>query len=113
LGRPETDTTPETVTTNDIAVAFAALQVELTGLRGRVAEVPASDEPGETKDENRRPEQFDVLADRGDHLREEAVAGTKSANAAMDKTETPISAPENEEVVESPRKRSWWGRLVR
>jgi hypothetical protein len=53
------------------------------------------------------------LRNKADHLREEAAAGTKSGNAAMDKTETPIPTPTNEEVVETLPKRSWWRRLVR
>jgi hypothetical protein len=109
----QTGATPETVGANDIAVAFAALQVELTGLLGRVAEVRANDELREDNHENRRPEQLDVIADKGDHLRKEAAPSMKSANAAIDKTETPIPTPTNEEAVETPRKRSWWRRLVR
>ena len=112
LGQPERDATPETVAPNDIAIAFAALQVELTALLGRVAETQANDELREDNAENFRPEQLDVVADEAD-LPEEAAAGTKSANAAIDKTETPIPTPPNEEVVETPRKRFWWRRLVR
>ena len=108
----QTGATPETVGPNDIAVAFAALQVELTGLLGRVAQVRANDELREDNHENRRPELLDVIADKGDHLRKEAAPSMKSANAAIDKTETPIPTPTNE-AVETPRKRSWWRRLVR
>jgi hypothetical protein len=97
----QTGATPETVATNDVAVAFAALEVELTGLLGRIAEVRANEGPREDNPE------------KADHLREEAAAGRKSANAAIDKTETPIPTPANEEVVETSRKRSWWRRLVR
>jgi hypothetical protein len=113
LERPETGATPETAATNDVAVAFAALQVDLTGLLGRPAEVRANDELREDKDENRGPEQLDVIADKADHLPEEAAVGMKNANAAIDQTETPIRTPTNEEVVETARKRSWWRRLVR
>jgi hypothetical protein len=110
LRQPETVATPDTVAANDIAVAFAALQVELRGLLGRGAEAGANDELCEDNVDNRRPEQFDVLADKANHLREEAAAGTTSANA--DKTETPIPTPTNAEVVETSPKRSWWRRLV-
>jgi hypothetical protein len=112
LGRPETGATPETAETNDIAVAFAALQLELRGLLGRVAEVRANDEPGKDKDENRRPERLDVIADKADQLREEAAAGMKSANAPIDETETPIPTPTNGEVAEKPSKRPWWRQLM-
>jgi hypothetical protein len=111
--RPETVATLEAVATNEIAVAFAALQVELTGLLGRVAEVRANAEPREDNIDNRRPERLDFIAEKADHLGEEAAPSMKSANAAIDKTETPIPTPTNEEVVETPRKRSWWQRLVR
>jgi hypothetical protein len=110
---PETGATNEMVASNDIAVAFATLQVELRGLLGRVAEVRANGEPREDNIDNRRPERLDVIADKADHLREDAAPGMKSANAAIDETETPIPTPTNEEVVETPRKRSWWRRLVR
>jgi hypothetical protein len=96
----QTGATPVTVATNDVAVAFAALQVELTSLLGRIAEVRAS-------------ERLRGDPEKADHLREEAAAGTKSANAAIDKAETPIPTPASEEVVETPRNRSWWRRLVR
>jgi hypothetical protein len=109
----QTGATTETVATSDVAVAFAALQVELTGLLGRVAEVRTNDELRDDNHENRKPEQLDVIADKGDHLRKEAAPSLKSANAAIDKTETPIPTPTNEEAVETPRKRSWWRRLVR
>jgi hypothetical protein len=112
LRRPEKDVTPEAGPTNDMAVAFAALQVELTGLLGRVAEVRANDEPGEDKDENHPSEQLDVVADQADHLPEEAAAGMKNANAAIDETETPIPIPTNEEVAEKPPKWSWWRQLM-
>ena len=108
----QTGPTPETVATNDVAVAFAALQVELTSLLGRIAEVRPNDELREDNPENRRPEQVDVIADKADHLCEEAPS-TKSAIAAIDKTETPIPAPTSEGVGERLRKRSWWRRLVR
>jgi hypothetical protein len=109
----QTGATPETVATNDLAVAFAALQVELTSLLGRNAEARANEELRENNHENGSSKQLDVIADKADHLGEEASTGTKSANAAIDKTETPIPTPTNEEVVETPRKRSWWRRLVR
>jgi hypothetical protein len=104
--------TPETVATNDVAVAFAALQLELTGLLGRIAEVRANAEPRGDNHENRSSKQRDVIADKADHLREEAAPGTKNANAAIDKTKMPIPTQTIEEVVETPRKRSWWWRLV-
>jgi hypothetical protein len=75
--------------------------------------VRANDELREDKDENRRPEQLDVIADKADRLREGAAPSMKSANAAIDQTETPIPTPTNEEVVETARKRSWSRRLVR
>jgi hypothetical protein len=112
-GRPKTDATPEAVASKDMALAFAALQVELRGLLGRPAEVRANDELREGKDENRRPEQLDLTPDKADHLGEEAAPGMKSANAAIDKTETPIPTPTTEGVVETACKRSWWRRLVR
>jgi hypothetical protein len=34
-------------------------------------------------------------------------------NAAIAETETPIQTTTNEEVAETPRKRSWWWRLAR
>jgi hypothetical protein len=110
---PETGATNEMVASNDIAVAFAALQIELTGLLGWVTEVRANDGLREDNDENRRPEQIDATADKADDLDEEAAPSMKSANAAIDETETPIPRPTNEEVAETPRKRSWWRRLVR
>jgi hypothetical protein len=90
LARPDTGATPETIATSDVAVAFAALQVELRGVLGRVAEVRANDEPGEDKDENHPLEQLDVTADQADHLREEVAPGMKSANAAINETKAPI-----------------------
>ena len=107
----QTDATPETVATDDVAVAFAALQAELTSLLG--AEVRANDELREDKDENRRSEQVAVIVDKRDHLRKGAAPTMKSANATIDKTETPIPTTTNEEVAETLRKRSWWWRLVR
>jgi hypothetical protein len=109
----QTGPTPETVGANDIAVAFAALQVELTGLLGRVAEVRVNDELREDNRENRSSKQLDVIADKEGSPTRRAAPSLKSANAATDKTETPIATPTNEEVAETPRKRSWWRRLVR
>jgi hypothetical protein len=105
----QTGATPETVATNDVAVAFAALRVELTGLLGRTAEVRANEQLREDQDnhENRSLNQLDVVAGDADHPREEAAPST-----TIDKTEKPIPTPTNEEVVETPRKRSWWRRLV-
>jgi hypothetical protein len=111
LGRPKTDTTPETVATNDVAVAFAALQLELRGLLGRVAEGRANDELREDKEEKRRPEQLDVIADKREQRREEAAAGMKSANGPMDETESRIPTA-NVGVVEKPSKRPWWRQLI-
>ena len=54
----------------------------------------ANDELREDKDENRRPEQLDVIADKADRLREGAAPSMKSANAAIDQTETPIPTPD-------------------
>jgi hypothetical protein len=108
----QTGATPETVATNDVAVAFAALEVELTSLLGRIAEVPANQELREDNHENRSSKQLDVIVDKADHLREEVAAGTESAIAAIDKTETPIPTPTNKEAAETPRRRSWW-RLAR
>jgi hypothetical protein len=82
----QTGATSEAVATNDVVVAFAALEVELAGLLGRIAEVRANQGLREDNPE------------KADHLREEAPAGAKSPSAAVDKTET-------------PRKRSWWRRL--
>ena len=104
----QTGATPETTATNDVAVAFAALQVELTDLLARIAEVRAS----EDNHENRSSKQLDVIADKADHLREEAAAGSKRATAAINETETSIPTPTNEVVVEMPRKRPWWRRFV-
>jgi hypothetical protein len=112
VGRPETSATPETAATNDIAVAFAALQVELRGLLGQVAEVGANDEQHEDKDANRQAEQLDVVADKVAHLREEAATGVDKTNAVIAETETPIPAPTNEKVAETPPKRPWLRRLV-
>ena len=109
----QTGVTPETVPTNDIAVAFAALQVELTSLLGRIAEVPANKERCEDNHEDRSSKQLDVIVDKADRLTRRDGPGTKSANAAIDKSETPIPTPPNKEVAETPRKRSWWRRLVR
>jgi hypothetical protein len=75
--------------------------------------VRPNEELREDNHENRSSKQLDVIADKADHLREEAAAGTKSASAAIDKTGTPIPTPPNAGVVETLRKRSWWRRLVR
>jgi hypothetical protein len=112
LERPETRATTEMVASNDIADAFAALQIELTGLLGRVTEVRANDGLREDNDENRPSEQLDVIADQADHLPVEVAPGTKNANAAIDETETPIPTPTNEEVAEKPPKWSWWRQLM-
>jgi hypothetical protein len=104
----QTGATPETVVTNDVAIAFAALQVELMSLLGRIPELRANDELREDNHENRSLKQPDVIAGEADHSREEAAP-----SATIDKTETPISTPPSEEVVETPRKLSWWRRLVR
>jgi hypothetical protein len=109
----QTGATPETVATNDVAVAFAALQAELTSLLGRIAEVRPNEELREDSHESHSSKQLDVVAGKADHLGEEAAAGTESANAAIDKTEALIPTPTDEEVVKTPSKRSWWRRLVR
>ena len=106
----QTGATPETVATDDVAVAFAALQAELTSLLG--AEVRANGELREDNLQNGSSKQLDVIAGKADHLCEEAAAGTESANAAIDKTGASIQTPTNEEVVETPSKRSWWRRLM-
>jgi hypothetical protein len=111
LGRSEPSTTPETAATNDIADAFAALQVELRRHLGQVAEVRANDELHEDKDANRPPEQLDVIAAKVAHLREEAATGMERAKAVIAERETPIPAP-NKKVTETPPKRPWWRRLA-
>ncbi len=108
VGQPETDPRLEAAGTNDMAVAFTALQVELTRLLGR----PANNELREDDHENRSSEQLDFIADKPDHIREEAAAASTSSSAAIDKTEKPIPTSTNEEVSETPRKRSWWRRLA-
>ena len=108
----QTGATPETTATNDVAVAFAALQVELTDLLARIAEVRANEELREDNHENRSSKQLDVIADKADHIREEAAAASKRATAAINETETSIPTPTNEVVVEMPRKRPWWRRFV-
>lgn len=109
VGQPETDPTFEMAATNEMAVAFAALQVELTGLLARTAKVRANEERREDNSSTQR----DVFADKADHLHEEAAAAMTSSSAALDKTEPLIPTPTNETVVETLRKRSWWRRLVR
>ena len=49
----QTGATPETIVTNDVAVAFAALQVELTSLLGRIPELRANEELREDNHESR------------------------------------------------------------
>jgi hypothetical protein len=61
----QTGATPETIATNDVAVAFAALQVELTGLLGRIAEEQANERLREDNPE------------KADHLREEVAGGPR------------------------------------
>jgi hypothetical protein len=111
-GRPEPAASPETAATNDIAVAFAALGVELKGLLEQAADTPPNDELREDKDENRRPVQLEVIADTTADLREEAATAMKTANAAADATERPIPMATKEEVAETPLKRPWWRHLV-
>ena len=113
LGRAEKDTKRETAATNDVAVPFAALQVELTGLLAPIAKVRVTEELREDDHENRSSEQLDSIANKPDHLREEAAATTTSSSAAIDKTETQIGTRTSEAVIETPRKWSWWPRLVR
>jgi hypothetical protein len=65
MGEPETNATSETATTNDIAVAFAALGAELRGLLGQVAEVKANDELHEATAAYRPQERLDVIGEGG------------------------------------------------
>jgi hypothetical protein len=111
MGGPQTSATSEAATTNDIAVAFAALGAELRGLLGQVAEVGASDELHETSDANRPPERLNVIGDQVAHPAEEAATEMEKANALIAESETPIPAPTNEKVAETPKQR-WWRRLV-
>jgi hypothetical protein len=111
IGGRETGATSETATTNDIAVAFAALGAELRGLLGQVAEVGANDELDEDKDANRPPERLDVIADKVAHPPEEAATGMEKANAVIAETETQIPPLTNDKVAETPNQ-PWWRRLV-
>jgi hypothetical protein len=49
----QTGATPETIVTNDVAVAFGALQVGLTSLLGRILELRANKELREDNHESR------------------------------------------------------------
>jgi hypothetical protein len=49
----QTGATPGTIVTNDVGVAFAALQVELTSLLGRIPELRANEEIREYNHESR------------------------------------------------------------
>src|SRR5580658_10177879 len=66
----QTGATLETIVTNDVAVAFAALQVELTSLLGRIPELRANEELREDNHESRHQTQLDVITGKADDLRE-------------------------------------------
>jgi hypothetical protein len=114
LGSPETGATPHTAAASDVAVAFAALQLELRGLLAGVGEPRSNDELRADKDEDRdrRSEHVDAIADKADPLREEAAAGAKSANPAIAETTTPIPSPTNRHIAEKPSKQPWWRQLM-
>jgi hypothetical protein len=78
----------------------------------RIAGVRPNEELREDDHQNRSSKQLDVIADKADHVGEKAAAGTKSGSDAIGKTEAPIPTPPNAGGVETPRKRSWWRRLV-
>jgi hypothetical protein len=103
---------PEAAAADDIAVAFAALQVELTGLLGLAAEVRANNELRREKDEIRPPNSLDALAENEAHLREEPAIGTEKANDGIAETEAPIPTLAKAEAAETPHKRPWWRRLA-
>jgi hypothetical protein len=75
LGRSEPAAPPETAATSDIAIAFAALGVELKGLLEEACKAPAGDQPRGRNDENSLPEQLDLVADKADRFRAEAATG--------------------------------------
>jgi hypothetical protein len=112
LGQPEHAASPETAAMNDIAVAFAALGVELKGLLEQAAKAPASDQPNERNDENCLSEQLDVVGDKADDLGAEAATGLEKANALIAETETPIPPLTDEKVAETLPKTPWWRRFV-
>jgi hypothetical protein len=70
----QTGATPETIVTNDVAFAFAALQVELTSLLGRIPEPRANEELREDNHESRHQTQLDVITGKADDLREAVTA---------------------------------------
>jgi hypothetical protein len=73
--------------------------------------VGPTDELHEAKDASHPPERPDVIGDKVAHPAEEAATEMEKANALIGESETPIPAPTNEKVAETPPKRSWWRRL--
>jgi len=112
LGRAEPAASPETAATNDIAVAFAALGIELKSLLEQAASAPAGDQPSERNDENCLSEQHDAVADKADHLRAEAATGLEKAIALIAGTETRIAPLTDATVGETLPKTPWWRRFV-
>jgi hypothetical protein len=112
LGRPEPMASPETAATNDIAAAFAALGVELKSLLEQAAKAPASGQPSDRNDENCLSEQFDVVADKAEHLGAEPASGLEKDNALIPETETPIPPLTDEKGAERLPKAPWWRRFM-
>ncbi len=108
---PETGATKQTAETDEMAVAFAALQAELKGLLGPLAGARVS-EMRRVEDETRAATEPLVAALERLALRDEAAGGR--ANGVIDRTkaEPPVPAPMTEKDAEPPLKRPWWKRLA-
>ena len=70
----QTGATPETIVTNDVAVAFAALQVELTSFSGGSPSCGRTRNYARTTTKAVHQTQLDVITGKADDLREEVTA---------------------------------------
>ncbi len=111
---PETSAAPEAAGANDTAAAFAALQAELRGLLGPLAEALTNNEPRQVEEELSGGAEPSFAPPKPQPFREETAAEMKRADAVIVGTETepPIAKPANEQGAEPAPKRPWWKRLA-
>ena len=100
-------------TTSSSSGYLRTLQVELTRLLGRPAKERANERTARVRSRKSLIRATRLNCRQAGPLCGEAAAASTSSSAAIDKIEKPIPTPTNEEVVETPRKRSWWRRLRR
>ena len=93
---PKTNATPEAATTNDIAVAFAALGTELKGLLELTADEPASHELRDNRDERPAVDLAEPNAQLAEPVAERAKVEKMAEYAAL----------------ADERDKPWWRRLI-